>query len=164
MEYRVKKMFKNVDGSFRKPGDTIELDDARANKLRKYGFIGGIVESATIESPEKAAKKRAKKKKKDQDLVEEKQALKDEEQAPVEEYEVVVSEENEFLEKMNKKELLSLADEMGLNVKKLKRLNEAKIIYLLKEAKKEESSDENEGDDLNEKEGTEEEEKEKSED
>ena len=51
MKYRVKNMFKDVDGAFRRPGDTVEIDDARANKMRKYGFIGGMAETARIPVP-----------------------------------------------------------------------------------------------------------------
>lgn len=54
MKYRVKNMFKDVDGVFRRPGDTIEIDDARASKMRKYGFIGGLAEIARISVPEQA--------------------------------------------------------------------------------------------------------------
>ena len=64
MEFRVKKMFKDFDGSFKKPGDTVEADGARAIKLHQYGFIGGTAETEKIEPPEKAVKEKPKNKKK----------------------------------------------------------------------------------------------------
>lgn len=39
MKYLVIKTF-NDCGTVRVPGDTIELDDTRAAKLRRYGLIG----------------------------------------------------------------------------------------------------------------------------
>lgn len=52
--------------------------------------------------------------------------------------------QDEGLEEMTKKDLLSLADEAGLDVKELKRLKKAEIIYLLEEAKEEEEEEANE--------------------
>lgn len=69
MKFRVKKMFKDFDGSFRKPGDTVEADGARAMKLHQYGFVYGAAETEKIEPPEKAVKGRPRNKKKDRNLI-----------------------------------------------------------------------------------------------
>jgi len=62
-------MFKDFDGSFRRPGDTIEADGTRAVKLHQYGFIGGKVETEKIEPQEKAVKEKPKNKKRGRPLV-----------------------------------------------------------------------------------------------
>ena len=64
-------MFKDFDGSFRRPGDTIEADGTRAAKLHQYGFIGGKVETEKIEPQEKAIKEKPKNKKRGRPLISE---------------------------------------------------------------------------------------------
>lgn len=49
MKYIVIKPFRDISG-FKSPGETIELDDNRAAKLRSQGLIGGVVKKS---SPEK---------------------------------------------------------------------------------------------------------------
>ena len=65
MECKVIKLFKNVDGSMKLPGETIELDEARAERLLKYGFISGLAETAKKEPPERAVRESPQNKKKD---------------------------------------------------------------------------------------------------
>lgn len=67
MTYIVLRPFKDISG-YKKAGDTIQLDAARAAKLRRYGLIGNRYEaqqimSAVPEVPEvqKAVKKTKKK-------------------------------------------------------------------------------------------------------
>ena len=59
MKYIVIKPFQDITG-FKKIGDTIELDDNRASKLRKHGLIGTIVKKVepikNAEPVEKAVK------------------------------------------------------------------------------------------------------------
>jgi hypothetical protein len=56
MEYKVIKTFRDVCGSMRLPGESVELGDDRAAKLRFNGVIGqmGRVETMTIPTPEVA--------------------------------------------------------------------------------------------------------------
>ena len=57
MKYVVLKAFNDITG-FKKPGDTIELDDNRASKLRKNGLIGAVKvkEAEKVEKVEKAVR------------------------------------------------------------------------------------------------------------
>jgi len=64
MKCKVKKLFKNVDGSMKLPGESIEIDEARAERLLKYGFISGLAETAKKEPPERAVKESPQNKKK----------------------------------------------------------------------------------------------------
>ncbi len=73
MRYLVVKAFSDC-GTVRVPGDTIELDDSRAAKLRRYGLIGRYeqpirtavpveeIREAVIKTPAKSAKKKPAKK------------------------------------------------------------------------------------------------------
>ena len=72
MKYTVVKPFKNIDGSFLKPGDTIEADNGRAAALRANGLIGSLTvnpqemarlpvpETASVEPPETAVQPKPK--------------------------------------------------------------------------------------------------------
>lgn len=51
-DYIVKQPFTNIDGAFKRVGDTVQCDDGRAATLRRFGKIGGAVETATKVMPE----------------------------------------------------------------------------------------------------------------
>ena len=51
-DYIVKQPFTNIDGAFKRVGDTVQCDDGRASVLRRFGKIGGTVETATKVMPE----------------------------------------------------------------------------------------------------------------
>ena len=51
-DYIVKQPFTNIDGAFKRVGDTVQCDNGRAAVLRRFGKIGGAVETATKVMPE----------------------------------------------------------------------------------------------------------------
>ncbi len=51
MKYIVIKPFRDISG-FKMPGESIELDDTRAAKLRIMGLIGGRIERAVKVEPD----------------------------------------------------------------------------------------------------------------
>jgi hypothetical protein len=51
MRYRVLKQFKNIDGSFLRPNDSIECTTERARILINNGIIGGIIETVAVSLP-----------------------------------------------------------------------------------------------------------------
>lgn len=51
MFYKVIRQFVNIDGSFLRPGDTINCDEKRAFQLLKNGLIGHTADQKHFQTP-----------------------------------------------------------------------------------------------------------------